>query len=72
MKKFFADVWKALNLPILDFFGALIFWSLGIYVAAEYCGMNPDVPSLVCGFCIFIGTDIWGSFLSKSFRKKGA
>lgn len=72
MKKFFADVWNALNLPIVDLLGALIFWFLGTYIVSEYCGMNPDIPSFVCAFCIFIGTSIWGSFISKSFRKKGA
>lgn len=72
MEKFFADVWKALDLPIVDVLDALIFGCLGTYIAAEFCGMSPDVPSIACAFCLFIGTDMWGSFLSKSFRKKGA
>lgn len=72
MKKFFADVWKALNLPIVDLLGALIFWCIGTYIAAEFCGMSPDVPSFACAFFLFVATDTWGSFLSKSFRKKGA
>lgn len=72
MKNFFADVWEALNLPIVDALGALIFYCLATYVAVEYCALSPDVPSLVLGCCLFIATDIWGSFLSKSFRKKEA
>lgn len=72
IKKFFSDCYNALQLPIVDALGALIFYFLGTYVAVEYCAMSPDIPSFVCGFFLFIATDIWGSFLSKSFRKKEA
>ena len=72
MKKFFSDCYKALQLPIVDALGALIFYCLATYVASEFCAMSPDAPSFVCAACLFIATDIWGSFLNKSFRKKEA